>query len=189
MILHEFSYITLPDPSGDIESDVRTLLEENSRRKTADKFGLESSKCIAAGLLHDISAIIKPADMLEYAQHNNFELCEAEQRFPFLLHQRMSRIISSDYFGIIDADVLSAIECHTTLKAQPSDYDMALFIADKLAWDQEGIPPFYDSVMRALDSSLEMACLAYMNYMDTNGKLLCPHTNWDLAYDWLQTRA
>ena len=61
----------------------------------AETFGLDARKCVIGGMLHDISAVIAPADMLEYA-----------------------------------------------LKAEPTEYDMVLFIADKLAWDQEGIPPF-----------------------------------------------
>ena len=42
---------------------------------------------------------------------------------------------------------------------------MLLFIADKLAWDKRGIPPFYEEVDSALGISLEAACYKYMEYM------------------------
>lgn len=58
--------------------------------------------------------------------------------------------------------------------------------ADKLAWDREGVPPFYDSVSAALDRGLAAACLDYMTYMEISGELLCPHTNWTLARDLLR---
>jgi HD superfamily phosphohydrolase YqeK len=70
---------------------------------------------------------------------------------------------------------LSAVEYHTTLREKPSQYDMALFIADKLSWDQEGQPPFYDVVAKALTKSLEAASLAYMTFIVENKMILYPH--------------
>lgn len=96
--------------------------------------------------------------MLKYACENSFDLCEAERKYPFLLHQRLSKIIAAQYFNISDEDILSAIECHTTLKKDTSKYEMSLFIADKLAWSREGIPPFYEEVNAGLAISLETAC-------------------------------
>ncbi|MBQ2668222.1 MAG: HD domain-containing protein [Clostridia bacterium] len=200
MILHEYPYIDLSGRTGDLLTDVRSLLERNGKPQTfrhvrqvaavcaelADRFGLERDHCMAAGLLHDISAVIKPVDMLTYAQKNGFVLCEAELRYPSLLHQRLSVLIAQEYFGITDARVLSAIECHTTLKADPAREEEILFLADKLAWDQEGIPPFYDAVYAALEYSPEKACHVYMRYMVDNGRLLCPHSNWIAALHWLE---
>lgn len=202
MILNEYKYITLPEKTGDIITDTERLFQFNGKSETfnhvrrvanvnaelAEKFALDKNACIIGGYLHDISAVIKPEDMLHYAEENGFELCEAERSFPFLLHQRISGIIAEEYFGIEDSNIISPIECHTTLKSEPTQYEMALFIADKLAWDRDGTPPFYDSVKAALDNSLENACCEYMDYMISNGKILCPHTNWNLAYEWLMCR-
>jgi HD superfamily phosphohydrolase YqeK len=52
---------------------------------------------------------------------------------------------------------------------------MALFVADKLAWDQDGLPPFYTVVSDALKQSLEAASLAYMDYIVENKMILYPH--------------
>jgi len=201
MMLSRFDYVVVPPLTGDVENDVRALLTANGKPKTlehilnvadmnariAEMHGLDRDKCVKAALIHDISAVIKPADMLEYVRESGMELCEAEERYPFLLHQRMSEIVAREHFGIADAQILSPVACHTTLNAAPDEYDMALFIADKLAWDQEGMPPFYDEVYSLL-SDLPAACLAYMNYMQNSGKLLCPHTNWKLAYASLSGR-
>ena len=195
MILELSDYVSIPPLTGDIEADVRALFVANGKPKTyehvcdvarmnlrlAEMHGLDVEKCLKAALLHDISAVIKPDDMLKYAVEHALELCEAEQRYPFLLHQRMSEIVAREHFGITDQEILSPISCHTTLHINPDKYDMALFIADKLAWDQEGVPPFYDEVDSRL-GELPQACLAYMNYMQDSGKLLCPHTNWIAAY-------
>ena len=199
MLLSNYSYLVLPEKTGHIETDVRNLLECNGKGATyahvsdvaeanadiAARFGLNAASCRTAALLHDISAVMKPQDMLDYAKQNRLELCEAELRFPFLLHQRISRIIAEEYFGVADGMVLSAIECHTTLRPHASMQDMALFIADKIAWDQPGVPPFDEAVRAALDQSLEQACLEYMTYMVDNDKILYPHTLWSLALHWL----
>ena len=200
MILDNFSYIKTETLSGNIRTDIKNILLINGKSKTyfhvenvADRnaaisktYDLDQDKCVIAGLLHDISAIIKPEDMLKYAYENRFEICEAERKYPFLLHQRLSKICAVEYFNISDEEILSAIECHTTLKKCPSKYEMSLFIADKLAWDREGIPPFYEEVNAALDISLEAACYKYMEYMVDNDMILCPHDNWIEAYEQLK---
>lgn len=200
MIFDNFSYIKTEPLSGDIRTDVKNILLINGKSKTyihvanvADRnalisktYDLDHDKCVIAGLLHDISAIIKPEDMLKYAYENRLEVCEAERRYPFLLHQRLSKICAVEYFNISGEEILSAIECHTTLKKSPSKYEMSLFIADKLAWDRGGIPPFYEEVNAAFDISLEAACYKYMEYMVENDMILCPHDNWIEAYEQLK---
>ena len=203
MFFDAYPYVACPALTGNLTADVRALLDANGRPKTfehalavsevnaglASRFGLDAAKCRTAGLLHDISAVLTPTDMLAYAQAREFPLCEAELRYNFLLHQRISRIIAQEHFGVADDDILSPIECHTTLRVKPAPFDMALFITDKLAWDQEGTPPYYDIVRTALEVSLEKACLVYMDYMVESGRLLCPHVNWTAAHDFLRARA
>lgn len=53
---------------------------------------------------------------------------------------------------------------------------MALFIADKLSWDQDGKPLFYDIVNNSSSHSLEKACLSYINYIIDNNMILHPHS-------------
>lgn len=158
---------------ADTLSHVKSVAKTNVR--IADMYGLDAQKCHLSGLIHDISAVMNPNDMLDYFTYHNIALDESERRYPFLLHQQISRIFAQSIFKITDKDVLSAIDCHTTLKNNPTGYDMALFIADKLSWDQEGTPPFFNEVNAALSVSLEASCLSYINYMLSNNLLLCPH--------------
>ncbi len=184
-----FPYITVPALSGNIKSDIKNLLYLNNKQKTfdhvksvaetnvkiAEQYGLDKDLCELCGYLHDVSAVVTSDDMLQYAMENDWYIDEAERKYPFLLHQRIAKTIAEEDFGIIDKQALSAIECHTTLKANPSAYDMALFVADKLSWDGEGCPPFYTVVSDALKQSLEAASLAYMNYIISNNMILHPH--------------
>ena len=188
-MLTAFPYITIPALTGDIKADVENFLTANNKAKTFDhvkaaaemnikiagQYGLDREICELCGYLHDISAVVAPPDMLAYATEKGWHIDDAENKHPFLLHQRISKLIAERDFGVTDERILSAIECHTTLKTTPSACDMALFIADKLAWDQEGEAPFYAVVNDALKQSLEAASLVYMDYIVDHKMILHPH--------------
>ncbi|MDU4891437.1 MAG: bis(5'-nucleosyl)-tetraphosphatase (symmetrical) YqeK [Clostridium sp.] len=187
--LENFDYINIIEKTGDFTKDVCNLLEINNKNHTkehvlkvaetslklADRFQLNSEICYKAALLHDISAIMNPKDMTLVANKNNMLLDASEQKYPFLLHQRISKLIAFDYFNIKEKDILSSIECHTTLKSKPTKYEMVLFLADKIAWDQAGEPPYLDIIIDGLNISLESACKNYIDYIYDNNKLLYPH--------------
>ena len=156
--------------------------------KLAKKYQLDTKKCYLASLLHDISAIITPDQMYQIARHRQLKNDPAEEKYHFLLHQRISRIIAKEYFKIDDEKILSAIECHTTLKKQASDYDKVVFLADKLAWDQAGVPPYYDKVCQALKISLDYACYIYLKYQFDHHCFLMVHQWLDEAYQQLSRK-
>ncbi len=190
MDISRYKYINITEITGKTEFDVSNFLIKNNKLKTlehvtavanrinkiAEVYGLDKNVCTISSLLHDISVVSYPNDMLNYVFENDLFIDEAERKYPFLLHQRISKLLAMSFFKIDDDAVLSAIECHSTLKSNPSQYDMALFIADKLSWDQEGTPPFYDIVSESLTLSLEEACLAYINFIIDNNLILHPHS-------------
>ncbi|WP_347455048.1 HD domain-containing protein [Clostridium sp. DSM 8431] len=139
-----------------------------------------------SALGHDIAGIIEPSEMLTYIKKNNMFLDKSEEKYPFLIHQRLSAIMCNKIFNITDERILSSINYHTTLKKNASKYDMALFVADKLAWDQEGEPPYYEIVKRELDKSLAHASLAYIKYVYDNNMILMPHKWLNEAKSWLE---
>jgi HD superfamily phosphohydrolase YqeK len=190
MIIDQYSYIIKPQRTDNLIHDLSELLVINNKLNTykhvkevaecskviAGKYGLDENTIELAAYAHDIAAIINSSDMLEYVIKENLYLDEAERKYPFLLHQRFGKMIVEDVFNITDTNVLSSIECHTTLWSKPSSYNMALFIADKLAWDQEGVPPYYEVVQKALEISLEKASLTYIDYIFEHEMILYPHS-------------
>ena len=141
----------------------------------ANRYGLDKNKVETACYLHDISKIIPQGDYIKLCENNNIEVLDVEREVPMLLHQKVSKLIAEKIFNISDEEILSSIESHTTLRANPSDIDMAVFIADKISWDQEGLPPYLDGVLEALKSSLEKACLEHINFRLNNNMILIPH--------------
>lgn len=194
-----YSYIKPIIITHHLENDVSLLLDSNHHQNTkqhvlsvaktsqrlARQFDVDEDICYQAALLHDISAIIKPSDMITIAISHHYSLEPSEQKYPFLLHQYISSIIASDIFDIQDQRILDAIACHTTLKAQPTKYDMILFLADKISWDQKGTPPYLSLIKEALQDSLEKACYEYIRYLFKNHLLLCPHRHLKDARDML----
>jgi len=189
-LLKLFDYVKISAPlNSDLQARVERILCDNGKEATfthvcavadaavrlAEKFGLDAEVCRTAGLLHDISAVIKPADMLAGAEEKGWYIDEAERKYPFLLHQRVSKVVAEEDFGITDPRVLSAIEVHTTLKKDFSPYDLAVFLADKIAWDRGGEPPYRVAVEKALEASLETAAGAYIDFVMGNGMILHPH--------------
>lgn len=151
----------------------------------AQRFGVDEDAAREAALCHDLGGMYPAQEMLEKAQAMGMEIDPAEAKYPFLLHQRFSAMVCREQLCITREDILQAVACHTTLRAQASRLDMVVFLADKLAWDQSGKPPYEADVRNALQTSLEAACLAHMNHVIDHGMILMPHA-WLLeAKDWL----
>ena len=143
-------------------------------------------KIKTAAYLHDISVVIPRADYALICKKYNIEVLDIEKELPILMHQKVSGIIAKEIFKIDDTDIVSAISCHTTLKANPSEFDKLIFIADKLAWDQKGEPPFKKNVEIALTDSINAACLVYIDYIINNNIIIKPHPDLLSARVWLK---
>ena len=149
-------------------------------------YSLDVVKVKIAALLHDISAIITPQEMYEMAKSHELKIDPAEEKYHFLLHQRVSKIIAKECLEISDTVILDAIECHTTLKRNAGMYDKVIFIADKISWDQKGAPPYYEMLKSKAAKSLDDACFFYIQYQFEHDLLLMPHQWIKEAYEDLK---
>lgn len=178
-------------PLGLLKASGKEIVREHSiqvaieARRLADLFSDDGDKAEAASLLHDISAVIPNDLKIQIAESLSIDILDAERIFPLVIHQKLSQAMAKDLFGITDDSVLSAIGCHTTLKANPSKLDMILFIADKLKWDQKGKPPYEDEVKKGLEKSLELGVFAFLQYQYQNRSQLKVIHPWLVeAYDY-----
>jgi len=165
--------------AGAVGSDVRRLLAlhgchataahseavAEAARRLAAQYGVPERAAEEAAWLHDVSAIIPAEKRLDAARALGLEVLPEEAAFPMILHQRLSAVLAGQAFGVEDPAILSAIACHTTLKRGASALDQVVFLADKQAWDQPGLPPYGADLARALDESLEAASLVYLSYL------------------------
>ncbi|WP_248925233.1 bis(5'-nucleosyl)-tetraphosphatase (symmetrical) YqeK [Paenibacillus hamazuiensis] len=133
--------------------------------KQAARFGVDPQLAQAAGLLHDISAVFPNDRRVDAAIRLGLDVLPEEETFPMIVHQKISAAMAAELFGVTSGQVLSAVGCHTTLKASSSPLDMVLFVADKIEWDQTGTPPFLDKLLGGLDISLAHGTFSYLEYM------------------------
>lgn len=143
-------------------------------KELAKKFDLATELAYQAGLLHDISAVIPNEKRIAVQKEQDETIYEAEYQVPMLLHQRQSVYIAQKFFGITETEILSAICCHTTLKSGSTDLDKCVFIADKIAWDRIGIPPYHKELREALEKSLDTGVQVYIDWL-CQGDLLVMH--------------
>jgi predicted HD superfamily hydrolase involved in NAD metabolism len=152
-------------------------------RRVAELAGADAAAAETAGWLHDISVIIPNQRRIAAAEQLGIEVLPEEATFPMIIHQKLSAVIAREMFRIEDAAILSAIGCHTTLKAGATLLDKVVFVADKLAWDQPGHAPFHDEMRAALGRSLDQAALVYLRYLwDQRASLRVLHPWAQAAY-------
>lgn len=166
-------------PTGHLRRDVATFLTLHKQahtaghvtqvaaeaRQLADRFGAVTEEAEVAGLLHDISAVIPNEERIATAHAFGIEVLPEEAAFPMIIHQKLSVVLARELFGVTAPAPLSAIGCHTTLKADASLLDKVLFVADKIRWDQAGEPPYLSDLQQALDRSLDHAVFCYLDYL------------------------
>lgn len=141
----------------------------------AKVYNLDIEKVRLAALLHDISAVMTPAEMYVLAKERGLDIDAAEEKYHALLHQRISKIIAQEDFGICDADTLNAIECHTTLKKNASIFDKIIFIADKISRDLQDVPQYDALSQNGTAALLNEACYLFIKHQFENGSLVFAH--------------
>jgi predicted HD superfamily hydrolase involved in NAD metabolism len=133
--------------------------------RLATRVGLDVAAAERAGWFHDVSTVFPNAERIGVARTLGVPVLPEEVAFPMIVHQKLSAALARDVFGERDEAILGAVACHTTLRADAIPLDTVLFVADKIAWDQPGIPPYRDDLLTALEHSLDAAALVYLQYL------------------------
>lgn len=162
--------------SGDTRADMAAFLAHHGcahtaghslrvaaeARRLAVRWDVDPAAAEVAGWLHDISAVVPIDGRIPLAERLGIDILPEERALPMIIHQKLSACIARDLFGVGHPAVLSAIGCHTTLKRDASPLDKVVFVADKVAWDQPGEPPYLAALLAAIDISLDRAALCYL---------------------------
>ncbi|OXS59773.1 HAD family hydrolase [Cohnella sp. CIP 111063] len=165
--------------TGELKTDILLFLSTNQSSKTAKHcfdvgreskrialmYNIDPQAAEIAGWLHDISVVIPNSERIEVARQLQIEILPEEERFPMIIHQKISKVMAEDIFNITDKEILNAVGCHTTLRKNSTPMDQVLFVADKISWDQNGAPPYIDALNRNLQESLTHGAFAYINYL------------------------
>lgn len=79
---------------------------------------------------------------------NQIEVTDEERLLPSILHQKLSSHIAERVFGISNPSILDGIKYHTTSRANPTELEKEVFLADKMSWKEagpvKGLPPRFE---------------------------------------------
>lgn len=146
----------------------------------ARRFELDVAGAQVAGHGHDLAAVVPKPAILAVAEQLDVIWSDADRLIPQILHGRIAAAVMEAKLGVIDPDVLDAMRYHTTLRARPSGLELAVFVADKLAYDPTTPRVDYlPAVQSGLERSLEAAALAYLDFCVRNQ----PALGWRLHPD------
>lgn len=179
--------------TGDIRKDSYNLLINHKRfiiaehtlrvwskaKSLAKIYEIDEEAAETSAFLHDIGGIYLNEERYKISKALGIEVVPEEEVLPLILHQKISAVMARELFNINDERILSAISCHTTLKANASKLDMLIFLADKIEWDQKGTPPYLEEIEKALPISLELAAFRFIKYQLSN------KNNLKVIHPWL----
>lgn len=152
-------------------------------------YGLDKNQTSAAALLHNISRLIPQTEYLKFAQEYNIEIFPEEKENPFLLHQKISRVIAVEQFNITDKEVLNAISCHTTLRKSATLLDKIIFLATKQNDNKLKSLTFRNAHPSEAEKELNSIIYSYLFNLLNNKKLITTIHPWaQEALEDLQTK-
>ena len=109
---------------------VHTIGVEYTAASLAFVWGEDLDRARTAALLHDNAKCMSAEDKLKKAKKLGFEITEADEANPDLLHGKIGAYYAKKKYGVDDPDILSAITYHTTGHPDMSLLDKIVFVAD-----------------------------------------------------------
>ena len=166
--------------SGDIKEDITSFFELNHDMRTlqhtlevaeeaeriAKLYEIDPDKIVCAALLHDSSNVVPVSSMIQISKTLSIEVLDQELTYDRSVHQKLSKYMAEDIFGITDDEILGAIESHTTHKPHANMTDKILFVSDKISWKLPGEHLYLQEMRRKVDRlEIDEAILIYLNYI------------------------
>ncbi len=155
-----------------------TLNVKKMAIKLAKQYGADPDRVALAALLHDVCKEKSRAELLLILQENAIIADNAQNRPSPVWHGVCAAILARTQWGIDDEDVLSAIACHTTGKANMSLIDKIVYLADMLCKERnfEGIEVLRDLAYKDINLAMRACLKCSMDFVLANGKPLDPTT-------------
>lgn len=140
--------------------------------KLAKRWGADPEKAALAALLHDTAKELPREEMLQILNDNAIMAENAQNRPSPVWHGICAAILAQTQWGVEDAEVLSAIRCHTTGKPGMSLLDEIVFLADMTSAERDYPEVDYlrklekKDIHQAIREALEMN----LHWLEESGK-------------------
>lgn len=106
----------------------------------AMKYGVDINQAALAGLLHDCAKYLSQEEIYIKCLEHNITITKQEEIQPHLLHGKLGAYYAQHKYDINDEEIINAIKCHTTGKANMSLLEKIIFIADYIEPNRKIIP-------------------------------------------------
>ena len=151
--------------------------------KLAKQWGADPEKAAVAAILHDSAKELPKQELLQIFADNAIIAENAPARPSPVWHGIAAAILAQTQWGITDPEILSAICCHTTGKADMSLLDKIIYLADMTSAERDwpGVNKLRKLELKDLDLAMLAALRQTNGFVLSQGKPLDPMSK--AAYD------
>ena len=160
---------------------------EAEAESLARRWGTDTEKAAAAGILHDITKKLDLNQQLILCEKYGIITDKLERTNEKLLHAKTGAAVARGRFGVCD-EVYEAIKWHTTGKPDMSMQEKVLYMADYIepTRDFDGVERLRTLAYEDIDAAMETGLR--MSLEDVAGRGQQPHENSVAALEWYAAR-
>lgn len=175
-----------------LEERLKTYLKENlsekrykhtlgvcdSAIKLAKLYGADVEKAKIAALAHDIAKELTIEKQKEILKVNNFDITEMEDCCSQILHGFAGSIMLAEMFGVDDEEILSAIDFHSTGRADMTLLEKIIYISDYIEVGRvyEGVEYLRETTYKSLEDGVLEGLDNTIKLVINQGKVIHPYT-------------
>ena len=143
-------------------------------REMARKFGADETLAARAGILHDVTKALRPAEQLRLAKKLGVALTAFERENPQLLHAKTGAAAARAIFSECEA-VCSAICWHTTGKPDMTKLQKIVYLADMIEPNRSypGVDAIRNAARDNLDAGVLLALERTIAHLREEGFAVC----------------
>ena len=180
-------------PMDKLEQVVISLLKPNrvahvlgcrdTAVELAKRWGADETDAARAGILHDITKAIDGPLQLTLCEAYGKILSDFSRRYPKTLHALTGSLVAQRIFGENEA-VVSAIEHHTTGKADMSLLEKIIYVADYMEPNRNfpGVERLRELAFYDIDAALKLGLEMTLEHLNRQGAEVSPASRDALAW-------
>ena len=153
----------------------------------AMRYGYDIDKAELAGLMHDCGKRFADEIILKKCISHKIPVTDAEKKALPVLHAKYGAWLAENKYGIEDPEIISAIACHTTGKADMSVLDKIVYIADYIEprrYKADNLPQMRKLAYEDLDQTIYEILKSTLEYLAKKGADADPMTA--TAYEYFK---
>ena len=177
----------------DLEQVVVSLLKSNrvahvlgcrdTAAELARRWGADPVDAARAGLLHDITKALDDSLQLTLCREYGIVLGEFSKQNPKTLHALTGSLVAQRIFGE-NKQVVDAIRCHTTGKANMTTLEKIIYVADYMEPNRDfpGVENLRKLAYENLDEALKLGLTMTLELLRQRGQDISPESAQALAF-------